>query len=167
MPRRSPIGVQFMVYASILGLVLVRADRRIVLPATPNLASVIVARGVLAGVMVFLAAGVGYVRGACNGLQGNRGAGMRRMTFALAALVLGMGMVPLIASVSNADGLDGLVTAEAESYALRVEYDIPLPAGPGDVPHTSVRSVAPPPAKTPRALPRPRPISVPSSSAST
>ncbi len=61
---------------------------------------------------------------------------MKRLGYALIALVLGISMVPLIASVSNADGLDGLVTAEAESYALRVEYDIPLPAGSGDIPHT-------------------------------
>ena len=58
------------------------------------------------------------------------------MAYALIALALGMTLVPLVASVSRADGLDGLVTAEAESYALRVEYDIPLPAGPGDIPHT-------------------------------
>ncbi|MDP1794494.1 MAG: hypothetical protein Q8K63_10205 [Acidimicrobiales bacterium] len=61
---------------------------------------------------------------------------MRRIAFALLALALGMSLVPLVASVSNADGLDGLVTGEAESYALRIEYDIPLPAGPGDIPHT-------------------------------
>lgn len=61
---------------------------------------------------------------------------MKRLSLALLALTLGLGGVPLLATVSNADGLDGLVTAEAESYALRVEYDIPLPAGPGDIPHT-------------------------------
>lgn len=61
---------------------------------------------------------------------------MKRIAYALVALTLGISLVPLVASVSQADGLDGLVTAEAESYALRVEYDIPLPAGPGDIPHT-------------------------------
>ncbi len=61
---------------------------------------------------------------------------MKRFAYALIAIALGMTMVPLVASVSRADGLDGLVTAEAESYALRVEYDIPLPAGAGDIPHT-------------------------------
>lgn len=68
--KRSPIGVQFMVYTSIVGLVLARLIG-IVLPATPSLAAVIVARGVLAGVLVFIAAGIGYVRGACNGLKDN------------------------------------------------------------------------------------------------
>jgi hypothetical protein len=61
---------------------------------------------------------------------------MKRIAYALTALALGMSVIPLVASVSRADGLDGLVTAEAESYALRVEYDIPLPAGAGDIPHT-------------------------------
>ena len=61
---------------------------------------------------------------------------MKRLALALLALTLGVATVPLIASVGSADGLDGLVTAEAESYALRVEYDIPLPAGPGTVPYT-------------------------------
>ncbi|MDP1794495.1 MAG: hypothetical protein Q8K63_10210 [Acidimicrobiales bacterium] len=66
--RRSPIGVQFMVYTSIVGLVLARIIG-IILPATPSLTAVIVARGALAGIVVFLAAGIGYVRGACNGLK--------------------------------------------------------------------------------------------------
>lgn len=61
---------------------------------------------------------------------------MKRIAYAFVALALGISGVPLFASVSNADGLDGLVTGEAESYALRIEYDIPLPAGPGDIPHT-------------------------------
>lgn len=65
---RSPIGVQFMVYTVIVGLVLARIAE-VVLPPTPSLAAVIVARGALAGVLVFIAAGVGYVRGACNGLK--------------------------------------------------------------------------------------------------
>lgn len=61
---------------------------------------------------------------------------MRRLALTLTALLLGIATVPLIASVGNADGLDGLVTGEAESYALHVEYDIPLPVGAGAIPHT-------------------------------
>jgi hypothetical protein len=61
---------------------------------------------------------------------------MKRFALALVALALGLATVPLVASVGAAAGLDGLVTAEAESYALRVEYDIPLPAGPGTIPYT-------------------------------
>lgn len=66
--KRSPIGVQFMVYASIVGLVVARVIG-LVLPTTPSLTAVIVARGLLAFVLVFIAAGIGYVRGACNGLK--------------------------------------------------------------------------------------------------
>jgi hypothetical protein len=66
--KRAPIGVQFMVYTAIVGLILARLIG-IVLPAAPSLAAVIVARGTFAGVLVFLASGIGYVRGACNGLK--------------------------------------------------------------------------------------------------
>ena len=66
--KRSPVGVQFMVYTAIVGLVVAKVIG-IILPATPSLGAVIVARATLAGVMVFIAAGIGYVRGACNGLK--------------------------------------------------------------------------------------------------
>lgn len=61
---------------------------------------------------------------------------MRRLALAAVALVVGCAAVPLVASAGGAAGLDGLVTGEAESYALRVEYDIPLPIGAGTIPHT-------------------------------
>lgn len=61
---------------------------------------------------------------------------IRRIGLLCVALVVGFSAVPFAPSVGNADGLDGLVTAEAESYALRVEYDIPLPVGAGTMPHT-------------------------------
>ncbi len=61
---------------------------------------------------------------------------MKRLALSLVVLLLGVVAVPLAASTSSADGLDGLVTGEAESFALRVEYDIPLPASPGTIPHT-------------------------------
>ncbi len=66
-PRRSPIGVQFMVYIAVLGLVAFRVAA-FVLPATPSLAEVILVRGMLAALLVFVAIGFGFVRGACNGL---------------------------------------------------------------------------------------------------
>ncbi len=66
-PRRSPIGVQFVVYACVLGLVAFKVAA-FVLPATPSLASVMVVRGLLAALLVFVSVGVGFVRGACNGL---------------------------------------------------------------------------------------------------
>ena len=61
---------------------------------------------------------------------------MKHLFLVLVAMLLGVALVPVIASAGAAQGLDGLVTGEAESYALRVEYDIPLPAGPGTIPHT-------------------------------
>ncbi|HVV36639.1 MAG TPA: hypothetical protein VHC63_08550 [Acidimicrobiales bacterium] len=67
-PSRSPIGLQFMVYATFVGVLLSKLIV-FVLPSHPALAAVIVARGAFAGVLVFIAAGFGYVRGACNGLK--------------------------------------------------------------------------------------------------
>lgn len=69
----------------------------------------------------------------------------------LAALVAGVGltvvpvvaMVPARAAVSAAPaadaaaGPDGVISGQAESYAMRVEYDLPLPAGSGTVAHVS------------------------------
>jgi hypothetical protein len=66
-PRRSPIGVQFMVYACIFGLIAFKVAAY-VLPPTPSLGAVMITRGVLAGLLVFVSVGIGFVRGACNGL---------------------------------------------------------------------------------------------------
>lgn len=38
---------------------------------------------------------------------------------------------------AEADGPDGVISAQAESYAMRVEYDIPLPVGTGTVAHVN------------------------------
>ena len=59
---------------------------------------------------------------------------MRRLVWVFAALLLGLSAVPFAPGVS-ADAIEGLLSAEAESYAVRVQYDIPLPIGPGTVPH--------------------------------
>lgn len=64
-PRRSPMGPQALVYAGIVGFIGFKIAG-IVLPATPSLVSVVVARGVLSAVLVLMACGLGYVRGACN-----------------------------------------------------------------------------------------------------
>lgn len=64
-PRRSPMGPQVLVYAGIVGFVAFKLAG-FVLSATPSLTAVIVTRGVLATVLVGLACGFGYVRGACN-----------------------------------------------------------------------------------------------------
>jgi hypothetical protein len=67
----------------------------------------------------------------------------------LAALVAGVALagVPLavVMAPARADGTgaaaitgpNGVISGQAESYALRVEYDLPLPAGTGTVAHVS------------------------------
>jgi hypothetical protein len=65
-PPKSLIGVQGIVYVAVAGIVLGRIAE-MVLPSTPSLLAVGVARGLFAGGMAFLAAGFAYVRGATNG----------------------------------------------------------------------------------------------------
>lgn len=67
-PKRSPIGMQFAVYTIVLGLIFFRLAGY-VLPSYPSLTQVIVVRAVITTVLVFIAAGIGYVRGAANGLK--------------------------------------------------------------------------------------------------
>jgi hypothetical protein len=62
---KAPLGRQGFVYLAVAGLVLVRL-LTIVLPPSPTLVEVVLARAVLAGLVVFAATGVGYVRGAAN-----------------------------------------------------------------------------------------------------
>lgn len=60
-----PFGVQGLVYSAIVGLLAFRLAG-LLLPPRPSLAAVIVMRGLLAGLLVGAAAGIAYVRGACN-----------------------------------------------------------------------------------------------------
>jgi hypothetical protein len=66
---KSNIGAQGIVYVALLGLVLGKVVTWL-LPSSPSLLDVVVARAVFAGVLAFLAAGAGYVRGAVNAPQG-------------------------------------------------------------------------------------------------
>jgi hypothetical protein len=59
---------------------------------------------------------------------------MRRLVVSLALLALGAVLVPFAPGV-GADEPTTVASAEVQSYALRVEYDIPLPASPGTIPH--------------------------------
>jgi hypothetical protein len=52
----------------------------------------------------------------------------------LALLAIGLAVVPFAPGV-GADEPSTISTAEAEAFALRVEYDIPLPVSPGTMPH--------------------------------
>lgn len=57
---------------------------------------------------------------------------MRRLPLVLLALA---GVVFLVPTGASAQSPEGLVSGEAEAFAVRVEYDIPLPAGSGSIPH--------------------------------
>ena len=59
---------------------------------------------------------------------------MRRASIGLVVFALGVALVPFAPGV-GADEPATLATAEAEAYALRVEYDIPVPLSPGTIPH--------------------------------
>ena len=59
---------------------------------------------------------------------------MRRLTVSLAIFALGTVLVPFAPGV-GADEPTSVASAEVQSYAIRVEYDIPLPVSPGTIPH--------------------------------
>jgi hypothetical protein len=59
---------------------------------------------------------------------------VRRLTVSLAVLALGTVLVPFAPGV-GADEPTTVASAEVQSYAIRVEYDIPLPVSPGTIPH--------------------------------
>jgi hypothetical protein len=59
---------------------------------------------------------------------------MRRVTLSLAIFALGTVLVPFAPGV-GADEPTAVASAEVQSYAIRVEYDIPLPVSPGTIPH--------------------------------
>jgi hypothetical protein len=64
---KSLVGGQAVVYVALAGLLLAKLIG-LVLPTSPTLLEVALARGVFAGILAFAAAGFGYVRGAVNGL---------------------------------------------------------------------------------------------------
>jgi hypothetical protein len=59
---------------------------------------------------------------------------VRRLVVCLALLAIGVAALPFAPGV-GADEPTVLASAEVESFALRVEYDIPLPVSPGTIPH--------------------------------
>lgn len=59
---------------------------------------------------------------------------MKRASICLVVFAIGAALVPFAPGV-GADEPTKLATAEAEAYALRVEYDIPVPVSPGTMPH--------------------------------
>lgn len=158
---KAPIGGQALVYLVFAGLVLAKGAS-FILPDHPSVVRVMLVRGLFAGILAFVVAGLGYARGAVNGAAGAAALapldqdrpvfeppsprpvlGLRRVPLAgagAATLVVVIGfalVVPAVHQPSGADPLADLnLSAEAEAYPVRVEYDIPLPAGTGTVAHT-------------------------------
>jgi hypothetical protein len=60
---------------------------------------------------------------------------VRRFLQCLVVFALGVTLVPFAPGVGADEQHATLATAEAEAYALRVEYDIPVPLSPGTIPH--------------------------------
>lgn len=147
---RHPIGPQALVYAGALALV-VSSLAGFVVPSSPSLLRVAIVRGALAGGLAALAGALGFVRGAANVGPVDLPAGrpilppapVRRARRPLLAGAAAAVLVSLAATVphppaASAQALDGLgLVGELDAYAVRVEVDIPLPAGSGSAPHVT------------------------------
>lgn len=153
----NPLGGQALLYLGAAAFGLANGLEWL-LPSNPSLLRVVIIRSLFAGSIAFVAAGLGYARGAVNGAARAtslpaldearptvsepplpRAAWQRRVALGGAtALVAGfvLAVSPTSAAPGHADDLAvKQISAEAESFALRVEYDIPLPASTGTLPH--------------------------------
>jgi hypothetical protein len=148
------VGPQALVYAALL-TVAAASVVGLVVPASPSVVRVAVVRGLLAATLAAIAAALGYVRGACNAEPVDLGdrralptasdraaiagrASTRRhlagATVGVAGLLLA---APLLGTTPDAQAqpLDGFgLVAELDAFGVRVEYDIPVPAGTGSAP---------------------------------
>jgi hypothetical protein len=150
--RSTPLGPQALVYAGVLAIA-ATSLAGLVVPATPSLLRVALVRGVIAGALTLVACALGVVRGAVNATPLELGPrpevlpadqatlGSRRGRLAGAAAVtiliaLALAVAPVTGGPrAGASGLDQLgLIAELDAFAVRVEYDIPLPASTGSVP---------------------------------
>lgn len=152
--RRHPFGPQALVYAGAL-TVAGASFAGLVVPSLPSLARVALVRGLLAGGLTLVACALGVVRGAHNTEPLDLGARLqplpppvapaRRPSRRLASLasasaavaVLALAATPLVSAPAPAaaQDLEGLgLVAELDALGVRVEYDIPLPAGTGSAP---------------------------------
>lgn len=151
---RRPLGPQALVYAA--GLTVVATSMiGIVVPAVPSLLRVALVRGLLAGGLTLVACALGVVRGALStaplalgsrpelptaGPRPSRRPARRLASLAGASAVvavLALAAAPLVrpAPPAAAQDLEGLgLVAELDALGVRVEYDIPLPAGIGSAP---------------------------------
>lgn len=158
----QPIGAQGLVLLGVTAVLLAGPAGWLV-PVDPGLAHTLVVRGALAGVLAVVVAGFGYVRGVHaaaaeatgllppdrpidDGSPHDAGsehdpappAPHRRILAGAGVTAIGLTAIvlPGLTATSGAAPLDELTLfAEAEAFAARVEYDIPLPAGTGTAPH--------------------------------
>ena len=149
--RSTPLGPQALVYAGGLAI-MATSLAGLVVPDAPSLLRVALVRGAVAGGLTLVACALGVVRGALNTpplelgarpellpadtatLIDRRG---RLAGVAAAVVLLGLAVAPVVGDrqPAGASGLDDLgLVAELDAYAIRVEYDIPLPAGTGSAP---------------------------------
>ncbi|HLF40109.1 MAG TPA: hypothetical protein VI854_01415, partial [Acidimicrobiia bacterium] len=165
---KAPLGAQGLVYVAMAALVVGRGAAWF-LPPLPGLARVVIVRGVFAGLLAFVVVGVAYARGALNtavgasplavaappvdarragGRQPRAGSGapVPAIVVLAVAVIVGVAVGPTFAprravadsgSVVPLDQRD--LAAEAETFGIRVEYDIPVPAGTGSVPRAAAR----------------------------
>ncbi len=149
--RALPLGPQALVYAAFLAIGATSLVG-VIVPDSPSLLRVALVRGAIAGVLTLVACALGVVRGALNAERlelGERAELLpadtatlldrrsRLVGAAAAAVLVGLVLAPVGASArrAGAAGVDELgVVAEMEAFALRVEYDIPLPVSTGTVP---------------------------------
>jgi hypothetical protein len=151
--RRHPFGPQALVYAGAL-TVAATSMAGLVVPAAPSLLRIALVRGLLSGGLALVACALGVVRGAANTTPlplGDRlpplpaPARATRPVRRLASLagasavvaVLALAATPLVDAPhpAAAQALDGLgLVAELDALGVRVEYDLPLPAGTGSAP---------------------------------
>ena len=151
-PRSRPFGPQALVYAGFVTLI-VTAVARLAVPSMPTLTQVAFARGLIALGLTLLATGFGYVRGALNAEPAalvdrspfpapvpafRRLATKPAIATAAAAAILAVTVLAPATSTTGRAGAAPLeefgLTAELNALGVRVEYDVPIPAGTGSAP---------------------------------
>ncbi|MEX2292338.1 MAG: choice-of-anchor P family protein [Acidimicrobiales bacterium] len=147
------LGPQALVYLAAL-TVLATSVLSLVVPVAPSLLRVALVRGLLAGGLTLVACALGVVRGARNTvpveLSGRQGTLLpptrephvvaRRVrssvgaTAVVAVLLLASASLVQPVAVGAAAFDDVGLVAEIDAFGVRVEYDLPIPAGTGSAP---------------------------------
>lgn len=149
--RALALGPQALVYAALLAIA-ATSLAGLVVPTAPSLLRVALVRGAIAGALTLVACALGVVRGALNTTPLDLGARPdtlpadrttlvarrgRLAGAATAAVLVVLAIAPVTGTgpTAGASDLDQLgVVAELDAFAVRVEYDIPLPVSAGSAP---------------------------------